>query len=184
MARAGGGTPRRRARPATAGARTDIRRRRYRGRRVASANRRGRDGSRHAHGDEIPHVVHARRKPVQLLRSLFAISLFAIPLFATSLREFSRRRFRFVLSAAVVAVPWAHLAFGPNHSTNRNHSRPVRSCGLLTFRYRRVDKVYWLIQQSEEPETACGVRDFVQRLAALSSVCFHTQPNSALLLTH
>jgi hypothetical protein len=180
MARAGGGTPRRRARPATAGARTDIRRRRYRGRRVASANRRGRDGSRHAHGDVISRAVHARRKPVQL----FALALFATSLLATSLRESSRRRFRLVLPAAVVAVPWAHLAFGPNHSTNRNHSRPVRSCGLLTFRYRRVDKVYWLIQQSEEPETACGVRDFVRWLAALSSVYFRTQPNSALLLTH
>jgi len=64
-------TPARAAqRPAALAATSERRHRRGprdRSRQVTLANRRGRDGSRHAHGDEIPHVVHARRKPVQLL---------------------------------------------------------------------------------------------------------------------
>jgi hypothetical protein len=180
MARAARGTPCRRARPATADARTTSEGGVVEGGGVTSASRRGRDCSRHAHGDEISRAVQARRKPVQL----FALALFASALLAT--RSENLLDGDFGLSRLQLwwrfGGPFGVWAESQHKSESFRARAPV--CSMLTFRHRGVDKVYWLIHQSEERETACGVPGFVQHLAALSSVYFCTQPNAALLLTH
>ena len=157
---------------------------------VTSANRRGRDCARHAHdahGDEITRAVQARRKPFNFLRSrclrsrcceLAACDL-APRIFSTAISGCLARN-RGGGSVGSFGV-WAES----QHKSESFAARAlVRSCGLLTFRYLGVDKVYSFIHQSEERETARGVPGFARCLAAHSSVYSRTQPNAALVLTH
>jgi hypothetical protein len=183
MARAAASTATPARRPAALAATSERRHRRGprdRSRQVTLANRRGRDCSRHARGDEISRAVQVRRRPDS---NFFALALFAIALLVTSLRETSRRRFRFVSPAVAHAVPGARMAFGRITAQIGIVPSARAHAECLTFRHKASAKFTFCapIQGTKDSMRRC---ESVYCLAARGSVRLGTQPNIALLLTH